>query len=259
MNPRQGPRQVSPDFRRSLFTNRLPANRNLFKRLKKRFGGAIDVEWGRPSRTGRLDDGQPHFGGAGIGEGGLNFCTSGFVAVKNGFRGAVTAGHCYAFGGAPESNLWVTSGPKTYGITGVAAAYPLYDMIRIDPGGQTFTNTIHTDPGQLTRVQLGKKDPAGTDVVCVSGMVTRAKCAITIVRHDCVVGGDGDATRNLTAGRRTGVTIAQQGDSGGPVYQPSGSTGAIINGMVVGRVSHDEVCFHKVSSVETQLGVTVAL
>ena len=93
----------------------------------------------------------------------------------------------------------------------------------------------------------------------MSGMVTRSKCSINVIRNDCVVGGAGDATGNLTLGRRTGVTIVQAGDSGGPVYQPSGSTGAIINGMIIGKLADDQVCFHQVSTVEAQLGVTVAL
>jgi hypothetical protein len=234
------------------------ANRTFVDNLKQRFAGAVDVRWGRAGRTGRLDDGQPHFGAAGIGEGGFNFCTSGFIAVKNGFRGAVTAAHCYDFGFGPESNLWATSGPKLYGITGVAAPYPLYDMMRIDPGGQQFTNTIHTDPGTLTRIQVGKRDPVVGDVLCVSGSVTRAKCAIMVVDHGCVSTGPGGNTGGLTTGRRTGVLLAQGGDSGAPVYQQSGASGAIINGLLVGA-TFDQICFHRVSTVETQLGVTVAL
>ena len=67
---------------------------------------------------------------------------------------------------------------------------------------RVFTNTIHTDPGQLTRVQVGKKNPvAGVNVVCMSGMVSRAKCSISVISHDCAAGGAGDVTANLTLGR----------------------------------------------------------
>ena len=65
-------------------------------------------------------------------------------------------------------------------------------------------------------------------------------------------------TYGLTVGVRTGVQIAQPGDSGAPVYQPNGSTGATINGLLVGA-SYDEISFHLVSTVKAQLGVAVAL
>jgi len=181
-----------------------------------------------------------------------------FKRRAHSFRGAVTAGHCYDFGQGPESNLWVTSGPKLYGITGVAAAYPLFDMMRIDPGGQQFTNTIHTDPGTLTRVQVGKRNPVVGDIVCVSGSVTRAKCSINILDHGCVGIGPGGNTAGLTTGRRPGVLIVQGGDSGAPVYQQSGASGAVINGLLVAG-NFDRMCFHRVNTVEAQLGVTVAL
>jgi hypothetical protein len=241
-------------------------NEKFVNDLKQRFADALDVRWGRTGRTGRLDDGQPHYGAAAIGEAGFNFCTSGFVAMKDGLRGAVTAGHCYVFldspGGQPEANLTVTSGPKTYGVTGNAASYPLFDMMRINPGGQQFTNIIHTDPGTLTRVQVGKKNPvAGVDIVCASGAISRAKCSISVISNDCVASGPGGVTSGLTLGRRTGAVISQSGDSGAPVYQPSGATGAIINGLLIsqGPAGSSEMCFHRVGTVESQLGVTVAL
>jgi len=131
---------------------------------------------------------------------------------------------------------------------------------RIDPSNQQFTNTIHTGPSTpVTRVQLAKRDPvAGTDIVCVSGSVTGAKCSIAVVGHDGMATGAGGTTSGLTVGVRTGVQIAQPGDSGAPVYQLNGSTGATINGLLVGA-SYDEISFHLVSTVEAQLGVAVAL
>jgi len=79
----------------------------------------------------------------------------------------------------------------------------------------------------------------------------------TIAGLVIVVTGRG-TTYGLTVGVRTGVQIAQPGDSGAPVYQPNGSTGATINGLLVGA-SYDEISFHLVSTVKAQLGVAVAL
>src|SRR6187431_671989 len=71
---------------------------------------------------------------------------------------------------------------------------------RIDPSNQQFTNTIHTGPSTpVTRVQLAKRDPvAGTDIVCVSGSVTGAKCSIAVVGHDGMATGAGGTTSGLT-------------------------------------------------------------
>lgn len=98
------------------------------------------------------------------------------------------------------------------------------------------------------------------DIVCVSGMVTGAKCGIEVLDNQCSIFNPGmGTTTGLTRAVREGVTIGQDGDSGAPVYKPSGASGAIIVGMETGGAVDDEICFHPVSVIETQLGVSVAL
>jgi hypothetical protein len=220
------------------------------------FGALIDVRWGEAGARSRLNDGQPHFGAAGIGTANSNFCTAGFVVKRNGALGAVTAGHCF-----PQNGTSITSGTQTYGVSAGLAATPTFDMTRIDPSGQQFLPTIHTDPGApVKRTQVGKKDPTFLELVCVSGSVTGAKCGIEVLDSSCSIFNPGIGTTfGLTRGVREDVTIGQDGDSGAPVYKQSGSTGAIIIGMESGGANFDEICFHTVSAVEQQLGVTVAL
>ncbi len=233
-----------------------PAAVSYAERAMRTFGPMLTVRFGRPGTRGRLNDGQRHFGAAGIGNG-TNFCTSGFIVNRDGFMGSVTAGHCFK-----NNNTTIKSGTLAYGISGGIATYPLYDMTRIEPGNQTYTNTIHTDPGSpTTRIQVAKKDSVHLEIVCVSGMVTGAKCGIEVLDKNCMVynANLGGTTYNLTRGVRNGITIGQSGDSGAPVYRPVGAVGASIAGMETGGAVDDEICFHEVSLIESKLGVQVAL
>jgi hypothetical protein len=224
--------------------------------LEKRFGPLVSVSFGSAGRFGRLDDAERHFGGAGIGPSpGSYTCTSGFVvrrASSLSTIGAVTAGHCFA------NVTSVYSGPEFYGIANGAAPFPQLDMMRIEPSGELFTNVIHTGPSApLTRTQLGRTDPSVGNLVCISGMITGAKCGaeVTTLTTGQICDASG-CTSNLARAQRPGVTINQPGDSGAPIYSPSGASGAIINGMNLGaNACCSETLFHKVSQVEANLGV----
>lgn len=224
--------------------------------LEKRFGALVSVGFGPAGRFGRLDDAERHFGGAGIGSSpGTYACTAGFVvrrASSLSTIGAVTAGHCFP-------NLTsVYSGAQFYGTANGKAPFPQLDMMRIDPSGQLFTNVIHTGPNApLTRTQLGRADPSVGDFVCISGMITGAKCGaeVTTLTTGQICDSSG-CTSNLARAQRPGVTINQPGDSGAPIYSQSGASGAIINGMNLGaNTCCSETLFHKVSQVEANLGV----
>lgn len=104
-------------------------------------GPAVTIEYAQSRRDGRLDDGEPHWGGAGIGLGANNnFCTSGFTVVRNGVRGSVTAGHCF------DNGQFVNSGPQFYGTTSGESGFPTFDMIRVGSSAETYDNRIHVDP-----------------------------------------------------------------------------------------------------------------
>jgi hypothetical protein len=222
--------------------------------LRAKVGDLVAIEWGTPQRTGRLNDSERHYGGAGIGLANKTAnCTAGFVVRRAGLTGSVTAGHCYLDG----STLF--SGPFKYGKTAARQAFPQFDMIRIDPDGQAYTNIIHTGPSApVTRNQIGKADPPVGSSVCVSGMVTGAKCGAIVTSTNSQFCDLSGCTGNLVTAQRIGVTLAEFGDSGGPVYTRSGVADAFINGMIIAGRPLGIVMFHKVSTVETQLGVTVA-
>lgn len=222
--------------------------------LRAKVGDLVAIEWGTPQRTGRLNDSERHYGGAGIGLANrAPNCTAGFVVRRAGLMGSVSAAHCYLDG------TTLFSGPFKYGKTAARQAFPQFDMIRIDPDGQTYTNVIHTGPSApVTRNQIGKADPPVGSSVCVSGMVTGAKCGAIVTATNSLFCDLSGCTGGLVKAQRMGVTLAETGDSGGPVYTRSGATNAFINGMIIAGQPLGVVLFHKVSDVERQLGVTVA-
>ncbi|GAA0908195.1 hypothetical protein [Virgisporangium aurantiacum] len=226
--------------------------------LTKALGARVSLTVTDAVRYGRLDDGRPHDGGAGIGLNGGNFCTSAFTVRRNsdGRRGATTAGHCF------ENNQNVTSGPNAYGTTAGKANYPAFDMISILSTAETYRNMIHTDPCcPVRRTVTGRANPTqGMTGVCVSGMVSRARCGMTILT---VTGGficdiDG-CTYGLMEGRRAdGGIVVRPGDSGAPVYTRPGAETATARGLFIG--SNDggvTMSAELISNVESHLGVTV--
>ena len=222
-------------------------------------GNLAEVRFGKWTRRGRLSDGQPHYGGALVfAPNSDEFCTAGFIVRRNGALGAVTAGHCFENGDIIYSGP--STGPQLYGLAAGRAPFPRFDLIRIDAIGQRFSNVIHADPGRPTRrKQVGKRDPYVGEEVCVSGVVTGSKCGAKVDTHTERACSKGQCTYNLTHASRVGVVIGQHGDSGAPVYKRSGDDGALILGMEVGGRTSSEVVFHRVSQVESTLGVRVAL
>ncbi|MDH2424509.1 hypothetical protein [Sphaerisporangium sp. TRM90804] len=237
-----------------------PADRDVARALKERLGRRVSLEEKAPARlkgslTGaRAGDASPHWGGAEI-QVATTTCTSGFtVLLPGGARGSVSAGHCFDDGDG------LASGPHYFGTAQGENGYPAFDMIAV-AGGGAYTNKIYTDPGSpISRTVTGKADPALGASVCTSGRLTKAKCGGVVTSTVGFYLQGGGMTTNLLVISKPGSLIGQIGDSGGPVYTPSASgSGATINGMIIGGYpAGDTVFAHKVSTVESHLGVTVA-
>jgi hypothetical protein len=230
------------------------SDRDVAEALKNALGDSVTIEYGEPERRGRLDDGEPHWGGAGIGRPrSNNFCTSGFaVRLANGNLGSVTAGHCFSNG----QNIW--SGPHYYGRAGGESNFPRFDMIRINPNGERFSPRIHTDPGSpSSRTVVSSGNPRRNSFVCVSGMVTRAKCGLEVTSTSAQLCDPSGCTRNLFRAVQPGETVGAGGDSGAPVYNRFARGTAAIRGMEIGGTSRSNILAHKVSSIEAHLNVDV--
>lgn len=184
---------------------------------------------GAAQRMSRLNDTPKggHWGGARITSATKN-CTAGFSVIKrsNGQRGSVTAGHC---GG--KGTVW-RSGTHYYGTTTVRTNYPDYDQSLLT--GSSYGAKIWTDgPGDSvdTRTVKGAGDPALGAAVCQSGSFSTSLCGITIKSLSAkYCDPDGCTTYVIRATRGNAIAIIG-GDSGGPVYTRSGSTGATIRGI----------------------------
>lgn len=241
------------------------ADRELGAALEATLGDTVTVSYGELGRGSRLQDGEPHWGGAGIAHPKTtpqNFqCSSGFTAVlPNGNKGSVTAGHCFT--GDLDQTIW--SGDERYGIVGDRAGpYPQFDMRLIRPGQfESFARRIHTDPpAGDSRAVVAANNPDEEQFLCVSGANTRALCGIEIVDRDATFCDDpGDpntCTPNLIRGRRGGDIVVREGDSGGPVYNRFSGDDAAIRGMIIAfRDSGAAGLFHKISTMKDQLGIS---
>ncbi len=181
------------------------------------------------ARTSRLNDtpNGGHWGGARI-TSALKNCTAGFSVVRrsNGQRGSVTAGHCGGVG-----TLW-KSGSYYYGTTSVRTNYPDYDQALLT--GSTYGPKIWTDgPGDAanTRTVKGGRDPGVGTVVCQSGSFSTSLCGITVRSTSAKYRDTDGCTTYVIRATRGGQIAIIGGDSGGPVYTGSGSTGATIRGI----------------------------
>ncbi|WP_027346192.1 chymotrypsin family serine protease [Hamadaea tsunoensis] len=203
--------------------------------LVQALGDRVVVELGAVGRTGRLNDGEPHYGGAGIRKGynantASNTCTSGFVVSKGGKRGVSTAAHCFANGDS------VYSSTQFAGVgTDRPADLSAWDLMWVSSTSETYDNVIHVEPcSPCTRTVVGTRMVAQNDVVCVSGMVSGALCSIVVTSVGTFLCDSAGCTSGLISGTRNGDTIVRAGDSGGPVYERTGTASAIALGSIVG-------------------------
>lgn len=238
------------------------ADSDVAQALKDELGDLVTIETGSPELRGRLDDGEPHYGGAGIraGSQNSNHCTSGFtVNLPGGGKGSVTAAHCFKLTGNGEANgRSVYSGPQFYGQTAGSTGYPTYDMVRISPQGETFTNVIHVDPCcPDTRTVTGRANPNLHEFLCVSGKETRAVCGIEVTNLDYTLCAPDGCRTNTFVAKKPGQLVGQGGDSGAPSYIRPTTTTAHIKGMEIGGTSFDNFVGHKVIAMENHLGFTV--
>lgn len=231
--------------------------------VTRRLGDRVTLEFENGALLSRLNDGEPHWGGAGIRPGSYdnNICTSAFtVRLPSGNRGSVTAGHCFDDGALNGRNVF--SGNQDYGgETAGAHNYPNYDMVRIGNGNQTWDNRIHVDPCcPVVRNVVASGNPDVGDSICNSGMTTRAICGLEVRAIDDTFLG----RVHLIRANRGGDIVARGGDSGGPMYNRFGDTNAAARGMIVAGSGCDAqrrcttVYGHRISAVVNHLNVTVS-
>ncbi len=228
--------------------------------LAATLGDRAVVTLGEAGRTGRLNDGEPHFGGAGIRPGYSsslysNTCTAGFTVRRNadGQRGAFTAGHCF-------DNSWkLYSSTQEWGETWGEYHFPAYDMIGIKSWSETYDNVIHTDACCPVKRDVIGRDPAVVgDLVCFSGMTTRAICSIQVTAVNGYFCDQYGCTGGLIEAIRGGGVIVRPGDSGAPIYTRYGSNAALATGMVIAAAGGGTIAYGEhLGVIESYFNVSV--
>ncbi len=233
--------------------------------LQKRFGNlvAIDDEAAAPTPLsgGRLSDASPHYGDARLDMG----CTSNIPMVGGyGVRASMTAAHC---GG---NGTTFKSGGNLIGY-GISANDTSADYVMIYHGSQTYNKTFYTDPGSpATRSVSGKVNVGVGSMVCAGGSYSLADCGAEV--WQATSWNTPNGVTIVWGARRSASEewICEPGDSGGVVYQRSGTSGSLIAGLITGgvvNVSTGEpapvfgyhVCyFQGITGIENQSGYVLA-
>jgi hypothetical protein len=202
--------------------------------IKQVLGDTVTILPGRPGpfQGSRQSDSSPHYGDAAINWQVTNsqwvICSSNFSYVSNyyGTQVTATAGHC---GGG----VW-TSGGYTVGAN-VDSTYPGPDVELLYTAGESHTNQIYSDPGApTTRTVIDQHDLGLNEYACAGGERTLAQCGAFVAStsyYECYTGVCQNFIQ-LFRPSAQGDPMCNHGDSGGVVYQRSGSSGAIANGMI---------------------------
>lgn len=214
----------------------------------------------------RQDDSSPWYGGSGYKNAHTPICSTGFATLTPTGEGRLlSAAHC-----DPSGNLSAldrAGDQLTLGGGDVWIKGARIDSLVMDPVGGT-DGYVHGGPWNAAEsnprfaLGVGSKYSNGTgDLVCTSGANSGEHCSSTIVRlnvrNACFVDPDEDCYYHYAEGGPSSVTVAAQGDSGGPVYalRSDGRVSArgIINGGL-DRVtcpslaySHGVQCFNTVA------------
>ena len=123
-----------------------------------------------------------------------------------------------------------------------------------------YSRVIHVDPCcPSTRTVTAKGPTSVGESICKSGMVTKAKCSITVDVISWTGYIEGHFYYDLVIGSRA-AQISLPGDSGAPVYKTSGSSGAKILGHHIGVPGNGttQTFFMPYWMAEQQTGSSVA-
>ena len=228
---------------------------NALDRIRGLGEGAFVTESPGLSRTTRNVDSSPHYGGALI-RSADGRCTSGFVVANATGKWATSAGHC-----ASGNNVSIANGGTgNYGRT-AGRSFPDPDIMRIGASSETYTNVIYTDPGiPATRTVTSRTRNSGGPF-CLSGVFSRAVCGAVMVDNDASFCDESGCTYHLYRVETYDQSriITQGGDSGGPVYYPTGTEGADARGSIVAgsRTGSYYSFIHNIGSIENALGSSI--
>ncbi len=191
----------------------------------------------RPARDGRQNDTSPFAGGdlITVAEG---VCTSGPTVIGNnsGHTFMLMAGHCAEGVGFPI----FTDGVEMGTVTNVRLCNDCIDSATVSGtysdtiwgGSANGSGPLYEEDGSL----FAMPGQGSASLVTADGAVTGEVRGVTVIAvNQYVAFNDGFTTRYITEATKSGATVCQPGDSGGPWYQHEGNTGNVeVVGTMVG-------------------------
>ncbi|MER5727524.1 S1 family peptidase [Streptomyces sp. NPDC002138] len=186
-----------------------------------------------PRPPGRVNDRAPVSGGA------LlitqpETCTAGFgvVSEATGRKQLLTAGHC-----GPVGSPWFNGDGEFLG--NAVSRHPEADALVIDVNSSdrvwhgAVSETLD-GIDEAARTVTEARSPEVGQYVCTSGAVSGTHCGLRVTRTGVVVSVAGTDVPDQIEAEQTGhVAAAGNGDSGGPVYSATTSTGPVMaHGMI---------------------------
>ena len=153
----------------------------------------------------------------------------------------------------------VYSSTQLYGEAWGKFNFPAYDMIGIKSWSETYDNVLHTDSCCPVKRDVIGRDPAVVgDLVCFSGMVSRALCSIQVTAVNGYFCDQYGCTGGLIEAIRGGGVIVRPGDSGAPIYTRYGSNAALATGMVIASAGGGTIAYGEhIGVIESYFNVSV--
>jgi hypothetical protein len=191
------------------------------------------------STSDRWYDSSPFFGGDAVWFGGQtssSACTAGFtLSFPNSSGGtdyySMTAGHCATAAGAGVGKGVYTNLNHSYKYGTVAVNYFTSDhddVVAIGPGSYADSGEVWGDNGVFYTVK-GTTKPLAGQAATADGAVSHEVTGVTIenVDNDIYEADFSTWIYFVTIASKSGATVCQDGDSGGPWYVHIGSTGGV--------------------------------
>jgi hypothetical protein len=217
----------------------------------------------RASFTGlgsRLSDRAPYYGGGRIqsnDNGG--YCTAGFAVTNGAANYLLTAAHCGRPGGS-----WNNGDDSRF--VGTATLENVDHDVLLIPASVAGRIFDGVQANEFTRNVVGSNDAIPGEMVCTSGSTTGGACGLRVSNdfQFSFCGPDIYGTYEcvydlVLADRLDGARSSAPGDSGGPVFSLSGSSGVIAKGTITGRTGagFSKLMFQDFVTAQRDFGISV--
>ncbi|MFD1044709.1 hypothetical protein ACFQ1S_03425 [Kibdelosporangium lantanae] len=206
-----------------------------------------------------LDDTPRYFGGGAIkNNDGVGYCTAGWSVTAGGTSYMLTAGHCGRPGGTWNNG----SGNLYFG----TAKYevPEHDLLLIQASVSGRMWDGARNALEFSKGVVGSDYNFPGEMLCTSGMVTRALCNFqtgdNFQASYCATdayGHDECYYDLLLADQLDYLEAGQPGDSGGPVFSLSGTTHVIAEGIISGKRASRTLIFQDFVTAQRDFGISV--